>query len=164
MNYRVTSEFRAPFRIFPFFELVSAYKVELIIKVRADIPEQNFGTSVVISVPVPKGCSGASCNLVPGVVGQVWEYDAAQRVILWKIKKFNGGREESIKCNIALDSAHTASVRREIGPINLAFEIPMYNPSGLQVRYLRILANNQSYNPYRWVRFVTRSQSYVCRL
>ena len=24
MNYRVTSEFRAPFRIFPFFELVSA--------------------------------------------------------------------------------------------------------------------------------------------
>ena len=27
MNYRVTSEFRAPFRIFPMFELVSAYKV-----------------------------------------------------------------------------------------------------------------------------------------
>jgi AP-4 complex subunit mu-1 len=164
MNYRVTSEFQAPFKIFPFFELVSAYKVELIIKVRAEIPENSKGTSVVCSVPVPKGCSGATCNLVPGVVGQVWEYDAAARVILWKIKAFPGGREESIKCNIALGSAHTASVRKEIGPISLAFEIPMFNPSGLQVRYLRINAATQSYQPYRWVRFVTRSQSYVCRL
>ena len=33
MNYRITSDFRTPFRIFPFFELVSPYKVELIIKV-----------------------------------------------------------------------------------------------------------------------------------
>jgi len=33
----------------------------------------------------------------------------------------------------------------------MGFEIPMYNPSGLQVRYLRIL-ENKSYNPYRWVR------------
>ena len=198
MNYRVTSEFRAPFRIFPFFELVNSYsqctaadphpthrrrasppsqpltvsspllsrcaEVELIIKVRADIPENAKGTSVVVSVPVPKGCSGATCNLVPGVVGQVWEYDAAARVILWKIKTFPGGREESIKCNIALGSSHTASVRKEIGPINLAFEIPMYNPSGLQVRYLRISSADVGYSPYRWVRFVTRSQSYVCRL
>ena len=164
MNYRVTSEFRAPFRIFPFFELVSAYKVELIIKVRADIPDNAKGTSVVLSIPVPKGCSGATCNLVPGVVGQVWEYDATNRVILWKIKSFPGGREESIKCNIALGSSHTASVRKEIGPISMAFEIPMYNPSGLQVRYLRISQANVGYQPYRWVRFVTRSQSYVCRL
>ncbi len=35
MNYRITGDtFRAPFRIFPFFELISPYKVELIIKVR----------------------------------------------------------------------------------------------------------------------------------
>ncbi len=34
MNYRITnSDFRAPFRIFPFFELVSPHKVEVIIKV-----------------------------------------------------------------------------------------------------------------------------------
>jgi len=35
MNYRITGDtFRAPFRVFPFFELISPYKVELIIKVR----------------------------------------------------------------------------------------------------------------------------------
>ncbi len=43
MNYRITSDFRTPFRIFPFFELTSPYKVELIVKVRADIPETNYG-------------------------------------------------------------------------------------------------------------------------
>jgi AP-4 complex subunit mu-1 len=37
----------------------------------------------------------------------------------------------------------------------------MYNPSNLQVRYLRIA---ESYNPFRWVRYVTRSSSYVCRI
>ena len=37
MNYRITGDtFRAPFRVFPFFELISPYKVELIIKVRHD--------------------------------------------------------------------------------------------------------------------------------
>lgn len=35
MNYRITGDaFRAPFRLFPFFELISPYKVELIIKVK----------------------------------------------------------------------------------------------------------------------------------
>lgn len=34
MNYRITGDtFRAPFRLFPFFELISPYKVELIVKV-----------------------------------------------------------------------------------------------------------------------------------
>jgi hypothetical protein len=30
-------------------------------------------------------------------------------------------------------------IRREIGPINMCFEIPMYNVSNLQVRYLRVV-------------------------
>jgi AP-4 complex subunit mu-1 len=40
----------------------------------------------------------------------------------------------------------------------------MYNVSKLQVRYLRIAEKHKSYNPYRWVRYVTQSSSYVCRL
>jgi len=34
LNYRITEDFRAPFRIFPFFELVTPYKIELVVKVR----------------------------------------------------------------------------------------------------------------------------------
>lgn len=163
MNYRITSDFRTPFRIYPFFELVSPYKVELIIKVRADIPENNYGGNVQLQFPVPKSTSSVSSELGTGVVGQATEYDQKERMITWKIKKFQGGTEQTLRTKITLDSAHTASVRKEIGPISMNFEIPMFNPSSLQVRYLRIL-EGQGYNPYRWVRYVTRSSSYVCRL
>jgi len=163
MNYRITGDFRTPFRIFPFFELTSPYKVELIIKVRADIPEHNYGGNVLVVVPLAKSTSSVVCQLGTGVVGQASEYDAKERKLLWKIKKFPGGTEQTLRAKITLSAAHTASVRKEIGPISMQFEIPMYNPSNLQVRYLRIL-ENKSYNTFRWVRYVTRSQSYVCRL
>lgn len=39
-----------------------------------------------------------------------------------------------------------------------------YNVSNVQVRYLRIAETHKSYKPYRWVRYVTQSSSYVCRL
>ncbi len=38
------------------------------------------------------------------------------------------------------------------------------NPSHTQVRYLRISEQHKSYNPYRWVRYVTQASSYVCRV
>jgi len=163
MNYRITGDFRTPFRIFPFFELVSPYKVELIVKVRADIPETNYGGNVVVSIPVAKSTSSVGCELGVGVVGQSAEYDQKERKVTWKIKKFKGGTEQTLRSKITLNTASSNTVRKEMGPISMQFEIPMYNPSNLQVRYLRIL-ENKSYNPYRWVRYVTRSQSYVCRL
>jgi AP-4 complex subunit mu-1 len=163
MNYRITGDFRIPFRILPFFDLITPHKVELILKVRADIPEQNYGANVQIQFPVPKSTASVSFDLGVGVVGQATEYDEKERKVIWRIKKFAGGREHTLRAKITLSSAHSSTVRKEIGPISMGFEIPMYNPSGLSVRYLRIL-QDKSQNPYRWVRYVTRSSSYVCRL
>lgn len=57
LNYRITSDFRTPFRIFPFFELTSPYKVELVITIRAEIPAANYGGNVMVTVPMPqKNC------------------------------------------------------------------------------------------------------------
>lgn len=39
MNYRVMSDFQAPFRIFPFIEEVSNYKLELNLKLKASFPK-----------------------------------------------------------------------------------------------------------------------------
>jgi len=48
MNYRITGDtFRAPFRLFPFFELISPYKVELVVKVRAQPGIQTAGLMLV---------------------------------------------------------------------------------------------------------------------
>ncbi len=56
-------------------------------------------------------------------------------------------------------------IRRGVGPVNLQFTIPMFCASRLQVRYLQINREAQkgAQQPYRWVRYVTLSNSYVVR-
>ena len=73
------------------------------------------------------------------------------------------------------------NVRKECGPVNLGFTIPMFNVSRLMVRYLQIGAgaadgggkgggggggskSGGGKGPHRWVRYVTKSSSYVCRV
>jgi len=56
---------------------------------------------------------------------------------------------------MTLKNPTAAECRKEIGPISMNFEIPMYNVSNLQVKYLKIASTTKNYNPYRWVRYVT---------
>lgn len=192
MNYRINSEFRPPFRVSPTLEETSQYQLVLTLRVRADIPDKNHGTNVIIRFPVPKtastvtpdvgttelgvaagrpgamGPGGPAGMLAPGAaggaVGQTAEFDAKSREVVWAIKKFQGGTEQVLRTRITLSAPSGAQIRKEIGPISLSFEIPMYNSSGLQVRYLRIAETSKSYKPSRWVRYLTSSNSYVCRL
>jgi len=164
MNYRITGDFRVPFRINPFVEQQTPHKIEITIKVRADIPEQNYGGNVQISCMLPKGTATVS-NELGAATGQSAEYLASEHRLVWNIKKFQGGTESVLKCRVTLSSpvANSSNIRKEVGPVSLTFEIPMYNVSNLQVRYLRISERHKSYNPCRWVRYVTQSSSYVCR-
>lgn len=164
LNYRVTGEFRAPFRVFPAIDEVSPFKIDLTLRVRADIPEAHYGANVAIRIPVPRNTAGVTTSLPPNAVGQQAEYSPTDKKVVWQIKKFPGATEQNITVHITLSSASTTNTRKEIGPVSLNFEIPMYNVSNLQVRYLRIQEQGKSYNPYRWVRYVTQSNSYVCRI
>lgn len=169
MNYRITSpeNFQTPFRIFPFFELASPKRGELVVKIRADIPPKKSGTNIVVQFPVPKSTASVSTALGRGSTGQSAEYDAKRRVVTWKIRKLPGGTESILRAKITLLKDHSSNVRKEIGPINMAFEVPLYTPSNLQVKYLRIQKQTVLPNepaPFRWVRYVCKSQSYVCRL
>jgi len=165
MNYRITSEFQAPFKIFPYLEEVSDFQVELILKIRADIPEANYGANVQVTLPVPRTTTTATPILEPGAGGtQATEYREKSKQIGWNIRKFAGKTELQLRAKISLSSKFNSQVRKEFGPISINFEIPMYNVSNLQVRYLRIADTSKSYKPFRWVRYVTKSNSYVCRM
>lgn len=168
LNYRITSDFRVPFRIFPSIEETSPYTVDFSVKVRADIPETNYGGNVVFSCAMPKHTTSVSTEFSPpNSSSQNAEYNASETRVSWTIKKFQGGAEHTLRCKINLGTAlkkGTDAISKEIGPISMNFEIPMYNVSNLQVRYLRISERHKSYNPYRWVRYVTQSSSYICRL
>ena len=167
-NYRVTNEFGYPFRIFPYFELVSPYKVEVMIKIRADIPKQNYGNNVMVELPLPANVQTVTSEFGVSDIKQTAEFDRQSRKVLWKIQKFAGGSEQEIKLTITFKEQQTDSVRKRIGPISMKFEILTYSVSKLQVRYLRVLktaaAHDPKYNPYRWVKYIAKSQSYICRL
>jgi AP-4 complex subunit mu-1 len=140
--------------------------IELVLKIRADMPETNYGANVLVRIPVPK--TTATCNLDTGSIssGQLAEFREKDKQIRWVIKKFVGGTEQTLRAKISLVSPANSTVRREIGPVSLSFEVPMYNVSNVQVRYLRIPehARHSSYKYKRWVRYVTQSNSYVCRI
>jgi len=164
MNYRVSGEFNLPFRIVPYVEQVNPSRLEVTIKVRAEMPDKNFGGNVQISCLMPKSTNVFSHELGSGASasGQSCEYINGEHRMVWNIKKFQGGTEASIRCKVTL-ATPSETARKELGPISATFEIPMYNVSNLQVRYLRIAEHHKTYNPCRWVRYVCQSQSYVCR-
>ncbi len=165
LNYRITGDFRAPFKIFPSIEETSATKMELAVHVRSEIPENHFGANVTIEIPLPRCTAGASSTLVTHGTGQsTAEYNIQEKSLVWQMKKLPGGSEQTLRAKITLSEPCTSQIRKEIGPISMTFEIPMYNVSSLQVRYLRIAESMPGYAPYRWVRYVTQSSSYVCRV
>lgn len=167
LNYRITAEFRAPFRLFPTVTETDMTHLELLLVVRADMPETQYGSNVTIRIPVPRASTGVAVDLdnkTTGLPGQSAEYNASEKHVLWTVKKFQGGGEQTARVRITLGSPSTAATRRELGPISMEFEVPMYNVSGLQVRYLKIADSGKAYNPFRWVRYVTQSSSYVIRV
>eukprot|EP01069_Polyplicarium_translucidae_P002915 Polyplicarium_translucidae@DN2163_c0_g1_i2.p1 len=170
MNFRVTSDFRLPFRVFPIVEQVAPLKLEIMLKVRADIPETKYGGNVVIACPVPKRTVSCSTDVFPATSGdankQSVEFVPAEGRVVWTIKKFQGGTERSLRCRLSLASPQPqGNGRKDVGPVSLSFEIPMYNVSNLQVRYLRASeSSGVPAAPFRWVRYLTQSASYICRL
>ena len=105
---------------------------------------------------------GATVELAPGAKQQTSDYDDATKTVTWLIRKFPGGSVQAVSCKFVVKSA--VNVHKEMGPVSLAFEIPMYNISQLQVQHLKIVERNKAYNPHRWVRCLTHAESYVCRV
>mmetsp|Transcript_16203 Transcript_16203/g.23629 ORF Transcript_16203/g.23629 Transcript_16203/m.23629 type:complete len:441 (-) Transcript_16203:145-1467(-) len=164
LNYRITADFRPPFKIYPTIEETGSYKLDAVIVIRADIPDGNYGSNVIIRMPVPRCTVSASAEFASEIPGCSAEYNASEKKVIWTIRKFVGGSEMTLRAKITMDQLVTASHKKEVGPVSMTFEIPMHNVSHLQVRYLRISETHKSYNPCRWVRYITQSSSYVCRM
>lgn len=54
MNYRVNGDYQTPFRIYPFVDELSQYKLQLTLKIRATFPSDHFATNLAVKFPVPK--------------------------------------------------------------------------------------------------------------
>lgn len=163
MNYRINTEFSAPFKIFTTIE-ESPYKLELKIKVNANFSDKFFAGNVVIRFNIPKSAQNVYFDLSKNKIGQKTDNVPNENACVWKIPKFQGGAENILVTRITLGSNKTSECRKELGPVTMNFEIPTYNISKLQVKELKILTNEKNYNALRWVRGVTQANSYVARI
>ena len=57
MNYRSTGDYTMPFRVFPFVEDVGKTRLDLLIRVRADLAASYAASNMVIRVPIPRSTS-----------------------------------------------------------------------------------------------------------
>ncbi|KAF4350315.1 hypothetical protein F8388_015911 [Cannabis sativa] len=144
MNYRMTQEFKPPFRINALIEEAGALKAEVILKVHAEFPSSITANTISIQMPLPKYTMRASFELETGAIV--------------------GGSEHTLRARLTFSQESHGNITKESGPVSMTFTIPMYNASKLQVKYLQIAKKSGTYNPYRWVRYVTLSNSYVARL
>jgi len=172
LSYRITDEFKLPFRITPFIEEIDARKVDVILKLRMDVPEGVYGTNILVRLPVPKNALSASLELSQGAVAQAWEYSHQDKAIIWSIKKLLHTQAEQtarVKVNMpgtgsgsSASPSSSSSLKKEFGNITMQFEIPMYSCSNVNIRALRTTDNSPI--PYRWVRYITSSASYTTRI
>eukprot|EP00033_Pygsuia_biforma_P005073 GCRY01005566.1.p1 GENE.GCRY01005566.1~~GCRY01005566.1.p1 ORF type:complete len:453 (+),score=111.96 GCRY01005566.1:196-1554(+) len=165
MNYRISSaEWRTPFSVFPVVE-ADDNKLTLTVKIRGDLPLTSSGRDVLVRIPVPKSVVSATASLPQGVMRQGAQYDPEKHCVEWKLANFLGGAEHSLFVKMSIASgANVKALRREIGPISMEFEIPMYVVSGIHIRFLRVFQGNKSILPSRWVRYLTHTHSYVSRV
>ncbi|KAF5740156.1 AP-4 complex subunit mu [Tripterygium wilfordii] len=164
MNYRMTQEFKPPFRINTLIEEVGSSKAEVILKIRAEFPSSITANTIAIQMPLPKYTTRANFELEPGVVGQTTDFKESNKRLEWGLQKIVGGSEHTLRAKLTFSQESHGNITKESGPVSMTFTIPMYNASRLQVKYLQIAKKSSTYNPYRWVRYVTQANSYVARI
>uniref|UniRef100_A0A0C9RHI8 TSA: Wollemia nobilis Ref_Wollemi_Transcript_21851_1933 transcribed RNA sequence n=1 Tax=Wollemia nobilis TaxID=56998 RepID=A0A0C9RHI8_9CONI len=164
MNYRMTQEFKPPFRVNVLIEEVGAFKAEVLLKVRADYSNTITANTVALQMPLPKYTTRVSFELEPGAVGQTTDFKDGNKMLEWGLRKIVGGAEHTLRAKLTFSQDTNMNITKESGPVSMTFTIPMYSASRLQVRYLQIVKRSRTYNPYRWVRYVTNANSYVIRI
>ncbi|CAA2985076.1 AP-4 complex subunit mu [Olea europaea subsp. europaea] len=164
MNYRITQEFKPPFRINSLIEEAGPLKAEVILKNYAEFPSSITANTIVVEMPLPTYTTRVNYELEPGAVGQMTDFKESNRRLEWSLKKIVGGSEHTLRAKLTCSQESHGNITKEAGPVSMTFTIPMYNPSRLQVKYLQIAKKTKTSNPYRWVRYVTQANSYVARI
>jgi len=164
LRYSLSDTFTPPFRIFPVVEEAGQGQLDVIVKLVTDFPDSTFANKILITIPLPRATVSASCELERNpLIEEAYEFDSIKKRILWKIKKLEGGMDGcKIIIKINLDDV-PGNHKREIGPVSMNFELPMYICSSIFIRALKIVEQKES-NPSRWVRSITRGGSYVARV
>uniref|UniRef100_A0A0D3GTN3 MHD domain-containing protein n=1 Tax=Oryza barthii TaxID=65489 RepID=A0A0D3GTN3_9ORYZ len=112
MNYRITQEFKPPFRVTALIEEAGPSRAEVLLKIRADFSANVTSNTIVVQMPVPSYTMRASFELEAGAIV--------------------GGSEHTLRAKLTFSQESHGNLTKEAGPVNMNFTIPMYNTSKLQ--------------------------------
>lgn len=165
MTYRLASDppLKPPFRlqVYEREQESSSTDTSLSLQLHSHIPENTEAVNVILRIPVPGTVTGISQQL--NGPDQIVEFKTSNKQIVWKIKKFPGS--SFLTANIRLISHSGMKTRlKDIDHVVMEFEASGYTCSGVQIRYLRVFDRDQAYVPYRWIRYITVSDSYIFKL
>ena len=161
MNYRINNEFAPPFRLYTIVE----ESLELRIKLMANFSSNTKAGNIKITFNAPKETQSVYFN-VPKQFKETHkvDYNQNEHICTWKIPTMMGGSENTLDVKFTLQVNKPNLFRKELGPIAMAFEIPNFNISHMQIKELKVMANDAKYNAMRWVRMFTKAKSYVTRI
>jgi AP-1 complex subunit mu len=158
MSYRLTTHVRPLIWIEAIIDKHEHSRVEYLIKAKSQFKTASTANNVAITIPVPPDshspkfrCNVGSCDYAP-------EKDC----MVWQIKQFPGGKEFLMRAHFDLPSIVSQEKSEKKKPIQVAFEIPYFTVSGIQVRYLKIIEKS-GYQAMPWVRYITNSGDYQIR-
>lgn len=160
MKYRTTENINLPFKILPIVKEIGRSRVEASITVKSNFNSKMFGTGVIIRIPTPKNT--AVCHIIC-TMGRA-RYIPEQEGIIWKIRKFPGDTEYTLRAEVELIAS--VSVEKKAWsrpPITMEFQVPMFTASGFHVRFLKVVEKS-NYNTIKWVRYLTKAGNYQVRI
>ena len=164
MNYRISNEFTPPFKFYITVE-ENDYKLTLRIKLQANFSDKFFGGNIIVKFNIPKSSQSVYTELpIKNKSVQKVDYIQSEHTVMWKVPKLQGGSEASLNTKITLQNNNPKECRNELGPITMSFDLPHFNISKLQIKDLKVNTNDKKYNAARWVRVITKSNSYVARI
>mmetsp|Transcript_6287 Transcript_6287/g.10767 ORF Transcript_6287/g.10767 Transcript_6287/m.10767 type:complete len:434 (-) Transcript_6287:643-1944(-) len=162
MRYRCQDDINLPFKVLPTISDQGRTRLECNVTVKSLFSSKLQSASVVVLVPVPDNTSKAKILVTAGKA----KYDATKKALVWKISKFQGEAEHSLRAEVQI----MASTRGEVKlwtrpPIAMQFQVPGFSASGLRVAYLQILERKMGsgYKVERYVRKKVQSGDYLTR-
>jgi AP-2 complex subunit mu-1 len=157
MRYRAVENINLPFRLIPQVTEVGRRRVEYDITVKASFGSKLHATDVVVRIPTPLNASKTSQSASVGKV----KYDPSANQLVWRIGRFAGGSECSIRAEVELSPTENQKPWSR-PPMSMGFSLSMFTSSGIVVRYLKVF-EKANYHTIKWVRYVVNAGSYEIR-
>jgi AP-4 complex subunit mu-1 len=166
MNYRMLPVFNPPFKVVTDCGWPTPYKLELTVRLSSTFSAEVAASRVRLQANVPEQVTSVYNDLLSmeHLPSQRAVYDESRRKVEWELEKMPGQLELVFVCKMTLKgSGHNQmAVKKEVAPLTLSFEIPSSSMSFVKVSEMKVQGPDSG--EQKFVRYITRSSNYVCRL